>query len=197
MNISAVQNSLYLERITMTDHNQPKQTVTEDTPSATAAYERILERVYLSIENLEQQSWPLLEQKIKEAAEIELAAEDMTREEIDLLQAYLRRDLADLGFFVHKTGEGVAAWLNFDLNILEFKLGELLKGLADKTRLDHVYLEQRLSHGPEEYVAGEISTAGTLRCLNCGTLVTLEQTSVIEPCDECDARYFHRESNRD
>lgn len=161
-----------------------------------AAYERILKRFYSSIDQVEQYSWSLLEEKIREAAEVELTAEEMTREELDLLQAYLQRDLADLGYFIHKTGEGVAAWLNFDLNILELKLAQMLSGLADQTRLDHAYLEQRLAHGPQEYIAGEVATAGTLRCLNCGTLVKLERTALIEACHECDTKYFHRESHK-
>lgn len=161
---------------------------------APEVYERILEKVYLSIENLEQQSWPFIQDKIREAAEVEQAAEEMTREELDLLQAYLQRDLSDLGYFIHKTGEGVAAWLKFDLNILELKLAKSLKGIADKTRLDQTYLEQRLAHGPEEYIAGEVATVGCFRCLNCGCLTKLKETAVIEPCDECGSRYFHRDS---
>lgn len=179
----------------MTDQDNRKPLIPDSPASAPAAYERILERLYSSVEQVEQNSWPFLEEKIREAAEVELAAEEMTREELDLLQAYLQRDLVDLGYFIHKTGEGVAAWLKFDLNILELKFGEMLTGLADKTRLDHAYLEQRLAHGPEEYIAGEVATVGTLRCMNCGTLVALEQTALIEPCHECATEYFHRDSN--
>lgn len=180
----------------MTDRDKRKLSVPEMPASGPAAYERILERFYASIDHAEQYSWQLLEEKIREAAEVELTAEEMTREELSLLQAYLKRDLADLGYFVHQTGEGVAAWLNFDLNILELKFGQMLSALADQTRLDHAYLEQRLAHGADEYMTGEVATVGTLRCLNCGTLVQLEQTALIEACHECGAEYFHRDSHK-
>lgn len=180
----------------MTDQNDKKPLMLQTPLAGPAAYERILERLYTSIDQVEKYSWPLLEEKIREAAEVELTAEEMTREELDLLQAYLMRDLADLGYFIHKTGEGVAAWLNFDLNILELKFSQMLTDLADQTRVDYEYLEQRLTHGAEEYIAGEVATVGTLRCLNCGTLVKLEQTALIEACHECGTEYFHRESNK-
>lgn len=176
-------------------NEKQNQTLAKLSESAPEVYERILERVYLSVEDLEQQSWPLIQEKIREAAEVELTAETMTRDELDLLQAYLKRDLADLGYYAHKTGEGIAAWLKFDLNVLEDRLKQMLKGMADKTRLDQTALQQRLEHGPEDYIAGEVATVGTLRCLSCGSLLKLEKTTIIEPCHECESRYFHRDTN--
>ncbi len=164
----------------------------DDAPDA---YNRLLERVYLSLEKVEAQSWPFIRQKIEEAAELELAAKEMTREELDLLQAYLQRDLREAGTVLHKTGEGIATWLNFDLQALEYAMTEKLFGLADKTRVDQTELQLRLDHGPEDYLAGEVAAAGRLRCLNCGALVKLTQTSLIGPCHQCDSHYFHRDNS--
>ncbi len=161
---------------------------------ATDIYNRLLERVYLSIDQVEVQSWPFIQHKIEEAAELELAAREMTRDELDLLQAYLRRDLREAGSVIHKTGEGIAQWLNFDLQALEYAVVEKLFGLADKTRVDQAELQLRLDHGPEDYLAGEVAAAGRLRCLECGALVKLEQTSVIAPCHQCQSHYFHRDN---
>ncbi len=172
------------------DKKKPK--LSNDAPDV---YNRLLERAYLSLEQVEAQSWPLIKQKIEEAAELELAAKEMTREELDLLQAYLQRDLREAGTVLHKTGEGIANWLNFDLQALEFAITEKLFGLADKTRIDQTELQQRLDHGPEDYLAGEVAAAGRLRCLNCGALIKLQQTALIEPCHQCQQRYFHRDSS--
>ncbi|WP_083704768.1 zinc ribbon-containing protein [Motiliproteus sp. MSK22-1] len=166
----------------------------EHSKNAPAVYNRLLERVYLALEGFEEKSWPFIKKKIEEAAEVELAAEEMTKDELNLLQAYLKRDLKDLGYYAHKTGEGVASWLKFDLNILEQRIVDMLKGMADKTRVEQVELNQLLEHGPEDYIAGEVSGVGTLRCLDCGSLVQLTKTAVIEPCHQCNSHYFHRDS---
>ena len=169
------------------DHTSPQHS--QEAPDV---YNRLLERVYLSIDQVEAQSWPLLRKKIEEAAEVELAAEEMTREELGLLQAYLQRDLREAGSVLHKTGEGVANWLNFDLQALEYAVVEKLFGIADKTRTGQTELELKLDHGPQDYIAGEVAAAGQLRCLECGALIKLEQTSVIDPCHQCSNRFFHR-----
>ena len=170
--------------------NQPPQ-LPEGAPDA---YNRLLERVYLSIEQVEDRSWPYIKKQIEEAAQIELAAKEMTQDELELLQAYLQRDLREAGSVLHKTGEGLANWLNFDLQALEYTLLERLFGVADQTRIDQTELQLRLDHGPEDYLAGEIAAAGQLRCLECGALVKLTQTSVIDPCHQCDNQFFHRDS---
>jgi len=176
------------------DQVKPKKSAPQLSEDAPDIYNRLLERVYLSIDQVETQSWPFIKQKIEEAAELELAAREMTQEELDLLQAYLRRDLREAGSVLHKTGEGIANWLNFDLQALEYTVVEQLFSLADKTRVDQTELQQRLDHGPEDYLAGELAAAGHLRCLECGALVKLAETSVIEPCHQCDSHYFHRDS---
>ncbi|RDE24109.1 metalloendopeptidase [Motiliproteus coralliicola] len=177
----------------MTDKD-PQKSGPKLPDSAPEVYNRLLERVYLSIGKVEERSWPYIKDQIEEAARIELAAEEMTREELDLLQAYLQRDLREAGTALHKTGEGLANWLNFDLQALEYTLVERLFGLADQTRIDQTELQLRLDHGPEDYLAGEVAAAGQLRCLECGALVKLPQTTLIEPCHQCNNRFFHRDS---
>ncbi|MFC6670078.1 zinc ribbon-containing protein [Marinobacterium aestuariivivens] len=169
----------------------PRKPENEQDPSTTA-YDRILKRLLDDLEDAEIRSWDYLQERIEEAARLELTAEEMTRDEMDLLTAYLKRDLKKLGYYAHETGEGIAAWLHFDLNILETRLVNLLKGLADRTRIDQETLRERLDHGEDDYLAGEIATAGTLACLNCGATQELTETSRIEPCSTCGKGYFRR-----
>ncbi|MEH6473799.1 MAG: zinc ribbon-containing protein [Halopseudomonas sp.] len=176
-------------------NSNPKKSSPQLPDDAPDIYNRLLERVYLSIEQVEEQSWPFIKQKIEEAAELELAAKEMTQDELNLLQAYLQRDLREAGAVIHKTGEGIANWLNFDLQALEYAVVEKLFGLADKTRVDQTELQLRLDHGPEDYLAGEVAAAGQLRCMECGALLKLEQTSLIEPCHQCNSHYFHRDNS--
>lgn len=157
-----------------------------------AQYDRVLNRLRSNLEDAEYRSWDYLQSKIEEAVELELTAEEMSRDEMDLLNAYLKRDLKRLGYYAHETGEGIAAWLSFDLNILEQKVAQQLMDLADRTRIGIAELEQRLQHGEDQYAAGEIAAAGTFSCLICGEPMTLTRTSRIEPCYKCGSESFIR-----
>ncbi|MBA4503468.1 zinc ribbon-containing protein [Marinobacterium marinum] len=161
---------------------------------APAAYDRVLEQLRQRLDKAGEVSWEYLQEQIEEAAEMELAAEDMTRDEVDLLKAYLRRDLKQLGYYAHETGEGIAAWLHFDLDVLEHKVKQSLLELADKTRIQHELLREQLAHDEDHYLAGEVSAPGTLRCLQCGELQQLKATDRIKPCSRCGAVVFERVS---
>lgn len=159
-----------------------------------ADYDRVLMRLSRDLKGNEARSWDLLQEKIHEAVELELAAEDMTRDEMDLLKAYLARDMKKLGGYAHDTGEGVAAWLNFDLTALEHTIVEQLKLIADQTRIGQEELREQLEHADDEYLAGELATVGTLECLSCGLQFSLYQTTVLESCAQCGQGYFKRVS---
>lgn len=162
---------------------------------ASADYDRVLLRLTKDLRNSEARSWDLLQEKIHDAVELELAAEDMTRDELDLLKAYLARDLKKLGFYAHETGAGVAAWLKFDLNALEHTFVEQLKLIADQTRVGQEALRERLDHDEDQYLAGELATVGTLECLNCGAQLELTKTEKLQPCQSCQESYFKRVSH--
>ncbi|MAY41811.1 MULTISPECIES: zinc ribbon-containing protein [unclassified Neptuniibacter] len=172
------------------DHNSDKKSNLDS-----ADYDRVLLRLTKDLENTDAGSWDLLQEKIHDAVELELAAAEMTRDELDLLKAYLTRDLKKLGFYAHETGAGLAAWLSFDLNALEHTLAEQLKLIADQTRVGQEELRERLGHDDDQYLAGEIATVGTLECLNCGATLSLHKTETLSPCDKCDQTLFKRVSN--
>ncbi len=161
-------------------------------PDRSAQYDRVLDRLRKSLADAEHTSWDYMQQRIEEAVELELTAEEMTRDEMDLLSAYLKRDLKQLGYYAHETGEGIAAWLNFDLDTLEQKIAQQLMDLADRTRIGITELELRLAQGEEHYAVGEIAAAGTLVCVQCGENLTLLQTSRLEPCSQCGSDSFVR-----
>ena len=173
----------------MTDKDNDRQ---NDSAQGISAYDRVVARLHRNLSDAEASSWEYLQEKIEEAVEMELTAEEMTRDEMDLLTAYIKRDLKKLGFYAYGTGEGIAAWLHFDLNVLEDRMKRMLVSLADKTRIQQEELRERLDHGEEEYIAGELAGAGTLQCLNCESTQVLTKTAQIGPCEECQGRYFRR-----
>lgn len=157
-------------------------------------YNRVLDRLSSTLEQAEQRSWTYLEERIEEAVELELAAEEMTRDELDLLTAYLKRDLQQLGYYAHETGAGIAAWLNFDLDILETTLVDRLMALADQTRVDQERLREQLASRANEYLAGEVAGVGTFTCVACHTPFRLVNTAILQPCHHCQAELFQRVS---
>lgn len=162
---------------------------------ASADYDRVLLRLTKDLKSTEAPSWDLLQEKIHDAVELEMAAEEMTRDEMDLLKAYLYRDLKKLGYYAHETGEGIAAWLKFDLNALEQAFVDQLKHIADQTRIGQEDLRERLDHDEDQYLAGELATVGTLECLNCGDQLTLKKTEKLEACPSCKERFYKRVSS--
>ena len=167
----------------------------EQVSNTPSLYNRVLDRLQESLEKAELNSWDYLQEKIEEAVELELAAEEMTRDEMDLLTAYLKRDLKQLGYYAHETGEGIAAWLNFDLNILEKTVMDKLLALADQTRIDQERLREQLANEEDEYVAGEVAAAGTFQCQACVQNQRLLQTDILKACESCGATLFKRISH--
>jgi len=163
---------------------------------AEKAYDRMLARVESRLADAERQTWDTLQQEIEEAVEFEQGVKELTREELHLLAAYLRRDLSHLVRFVNETGKGVREWLSQDLEALEHRLVDLLFSIADRTQLDTLELKQKIEHGPGQYMTGELATAGVLRCLNCGRMICLTETSRLEACHACDSHYFERVTAR-
>lgn len=159
-----------------------------------AAYDRVMKRLESSLADAEIKSWDFLQEQIEEAVNVEQTAEQMTRDELDLLGAYVKRDMKALGRYSHLAGEGMAAFLKFDLSYLETQVKESLMALADRTRVDQELLREKLDHDAEQYIAGELATVGTLECLECGMPHRLLSTVIIEPCQKCHSNYFRRVS---
>lgn len=158
-------------------------------------YQRLLHRIRESLEQVEKKTAEAIQYEIEQAIELEATAEEMTREELDLLGAYLKRDLNSLSRFAAKTGKGVAEWLKFDLHLLEDKLANLLLSVADRTLLEQEALVHQLDEeGDDNYVVGETVLAGTFACQNCGDIYVVTQPKALEACLECGADSFRRVS---
>lgn len=164
---------------------------------ALKVYDRMLKRVQDGLSEVEEITLDGLREEVGKAVEVEYAVEEMTREEVDLLSAYLERDLEHLMHFVDETGEGLAEWLQLDISLIEHQLADMLFSVADKTRLDTLELNQKLANEDiSHYISGEVATAGMFKCLNCGHMKCLTATSHIEPCEACGSHYYERVTSR-
>ncbi|HAC27053.1 MAG TPA: metalloendopeptidase, partial [Marinobacter hydrocarbonoclasticus] len=128
---------------------------------ALEVYDRMLERVQTRLHELQETSLQTLEEEVQKAIEVEYEVEEMTREEADLLGAYLQRDLEHLLHFVEETGEGLGEWLQLDIALLEHTLADRLLSVADQTLVDTLELKQKLENQDvSHYISGEVATAG-------------------------------------
>ncbi|MGC8121174.1 zinc ribbon-containing protein [Marinobacter sp. VGCF2001] len=160
-------------------------------------YDRMLERVQTRLRELQQTSLQTLEEEVQKAIEVEYELEEMTREEADLLGAYLQRDLEHLLHFVEETGEGLGEWLQVDIALLEHTLADRLLSVADQTLVDTLELRQKLENQEvSHYISGEVATAGMFRCMNCSHMLCLTRTSHLHPCEACGSHYFERVTSR-
>ena len=159
------------------------------------AYERIIHRVEETLGKAEQVTLEELKHGIDQAIEFEEDVEELTRQEISLLGAYLKRDVKNLNSFMSKTGKGLAEWLKFDIGLLENKLQSMLKQVADKTIIEQHQLEEDLAeHDEEVCVSNEYVLAGTFVCTNCEAEQEFIKPGFLMNCEQCGGDQFQRSS---
>lgn len=160
--------------------------------SLIVGYDRIVKRITDKGLETSDNSVKLVEELVDEAIALEQAAEQMTSDELHLLAQYVYRDVKLLSEYLHETGEGLAAWLNFDLSFLEQTTKQQFLKLADQSVLDNLTLQEKIDCSASQYMAGEVCSAGTLRCLNCSEQWQMLETKIIQPCRACEGHLFQR-----
>jgi hypothetical protein len=162
----------------------------------TQAYNRMMERVKLRLEELEQvekAAFPRLYASIEHAAEKAVDLGELTREEARLIGSYLKRDLEDAGQYLSSTGRDLGAWLRFDVELLEDRMLDFFQRGVDQSRLDLLTFEEpAASVELAEYRSGDITGPGTLQCEQCGEPVVFHAPAAITPCAVCGAAIFVR-----
>jgi len=156
----------------------------------TQAYDRMLARVKKSLEQAE----PKLQEAISQAKEKALELGELTAEETEKVAGYLQRDIVDAAkYLAGDNADDLKSWFQFDVELIETQLLDLIFSVADKTRLDRLNFEDELLRG-NEYHTGEITGAGTLLCASCGEQLHFNMTGHIPPCPKCHATIFSRQS---
>ncbi len=155
-------------------------------------YQRLLARMEQLLESVEDRSWKAIQDRLEEAAKLELAAEDMTKDEIELLKAWVRRDIHSMATNAGSSREELKRWLQFDIELLEHRTADMLLSLADRSQLDMLELQHRLTLEDDVYVSGEVAAPGTFKCNECGHMHCMTEAGSIKPCHVCNNHYFVR-----
>jgi len=166
-------------------------TQTPKDASENSALASLVKRFHERLLQVEDRTLDVIESELEEAIEIEATAEEMARDELDLLGAYLRRDIQSLRDYIASTGKGLKEWLRFDTGLLENRLAELLLMVADETTVQQAELRQQAQTDPC-FTAGESVLGGTFSCIDCGDVYVYHQPTQLKPCIECGGEVFHR-----
>ena len=156
------------------------------------AFQRLLTHAQTYLEKTEKHTRESLQLALDEAVELELAAQELTRDELSLLAQYAKRDLDRMDAYFQETGEGLASWLSTDLNLLEETIKQQLLKLADTTRVDMERLRERIEAGELVYMSGEFATPGSFICSACQQETTLLIPRRLGQCENCGCDQFRR-----
>lgn len=158
------------------------------------AYNRMLEHIKTLGDRAEKRARPALRHLI-DAAELKMIElNELTREEAVKIGAFIERDIGHAAAYLNRPqNRELIDWFRFDLGLIEARLLELFTGVADRTRLELLALEQQARRA-SEYHTGEISGIGTLYCSACGEALHFHATGHIPPCPKCRGTTFMRDA---
>ena len=163
-------------------------------------------------EQQEQEESARLYDKLAERAqELFHASKDKSAEAIEAAVELARKQLTEAGIFSSERGKAFKEYLLNDLDRLrEFsrEIGEEAKARFEPTRLGNGALASLsgLLHSASEtlqdwakktdqalaFRTGEVTSAGSLTCENCGKTLHLKKSGHIPPCPDCTGTFFKK-----
>ncbi len=166
-------------------HDPQPSAPTPRTDHLLEGFHRLLEAVHLrSTDHPISDRIDAALQKISEVSEL-------TREEIDHLGDYLRRDLHDAAHYLNQSGSELKAWLRLDLALVEDRLLDMVNLMADETR-SQLNLLAELAEEASQIHTGQIVSLGTLECQQCHHLLHFYKPGRVPPCPKCHQTHFSR-----
>ena len=157
--------------------------MSNDTSPLVRLYHTLQEQLHHALDE-GREHLPTLQQLIDESKEKSAELSELTREEVEVVSNYLQRDLEAAGNYLAETGEDLERWLQMEETLVEDRIKELFRKMADPTRiaLDQLNASAQADH---TYQQGEIIGFGRLRCTKCDNTLEFTQASVIPVCPEC------------
>jgi len=154
-----------------------------------ALYDRFAERSREIFEAGQEKSKEAMEKAMEGAREQFTAAGEFSAEQGEAFKKFMRRDLEQTAEEMRALGQEAKERLN------PARLGAgALSSMARLLDAAGVAL-QSLSQKAEDvlhFSTGDITTAGTLSCTQCGQTVQLKRTTKIPPCPGCHGTRFRK-----
>jgi rubrerythrin len=156
-----------------------------------AAYEKMFERAAENMHTAEVKSGSLLHKAIDKAKDKAVELEELSKEDAASVSEWLKRDLDDALSYLSETGHEFKEWLGFEKTLLESTTLDLLLKAADKTTVKSLLMKKNIRQA-FIYKTGEITSAGTLICDQCGEKLHFYKAGKIPTCPSCHATTFRR-----
>jgi hypothetical protein len=172
--------------MTRSSHNDPIDALG-------AAYDKMFERAAEHMHTAEVKTGSVLHTAIDEAKDKAVELEELSKEDAIKVSEWLKRDLDDAVTYLSESGHELKDWLGFETTLLESATFDLLLKAADKTTVESLLMKENVRQACI-YKTGEITSAGTLICDQCGEILQFFKSGKIPPCPRCHATTFHRES---
>ncbi len=116
----------------------------------------------------------------------------LTQEEVHKVSDSVQRDIEDAAHsLTDDSTDSLAAWLKFDIEMIEDFALDAFMSVADKTRLQLAEIEQ-LARQTNTYKNGDITGPGTFNCTQCNKEISFKTTSEIPECPACGNKTFQR-----
>lgn len=155
------------------------------------AYEKMLEQTHEFIEQTQQDAAPTFRDILHKARENMVELGELTREEAEKVAGYIRRDIEDAAEYIAETGQDIRDWWRFDLELMEKRMMDMFKLVADQTSLQLAQWAET-ARQMSLYQAGEVTGPGTLVCDRCGAETHFVKAGRIPPCADCGGTSFRR-----
>jgi hypothetical protein len=156
-----------------------------------AAYDTMKVRVKSLVETTEHDVFPVIANTIEKAKQQALELKELSKDEADKLGHYLLRDIKDATEHFNDSGEELATWFKFDLELIESRILDVFSKVADPSGQERRLLIEQ-ANVASEYHTGEITSIGTLSCDHCQTELHFNKATRIPPCPKCHKTTFKR-----
>jgi hypothetical protein len=154
------------------------------------AFNHMMDELYAAMDKAEKTLSPSIDELVKNSEQMTKKMYALTQDEIKSISESIKRDIAHAREYLEKDGKELNEWFKFDIKLVEDRFVDFLSQAADKSWLDFRAFKERQQNAL--YKTGEICTAGTLRCLDCGQEMTFHKNSRIPPCPKCHHTNFER-----
>lgn len=155
------------------------------------AYNAIMDQLHQLVDKTDKQIKPKIIHAFENLDEQAEHLGELTREEMELLNAYITRDLHDAAEFLEENSAEFKDWMNLQVELTENRLLDVMPSLVDETRLALEQIKQRADRFGEWHT-GEVVAPGMFECKTCGKKVELHKTAHIPPCAGCHGTKFKR-----
>ncbi|MCK7576547.1 MAG: zinc ribbon-containing protein [Chromatiales bacterium] len=155
------------------------------------AYEHMLKQTHEAIEKAQQESVPKFREVLDKTRERMVELGELTREEAEKVSDYIQRDIEDAAKYIADTGQDIRDWWRFDLELMEKRMLDMFKLVADQTSLQLAQWAET-ARQMSLYQAGEITGPGTLVCDQCGAETHFVKAGRIPACADCGCTRFRR-----